>query len=103
LNQFTGQNEKYNIPLDQRIYVLEDIDCQGDLVLDRNLTRIRTNKKDISGSEKMDMSFLLNLLDGVLETPGRIIIMTSNYPDLLDKALIRPGRIDIISKFQKLL
>ena len=100
LNQFTGQNEKYNIPLDQRIYVLEDIDCQGDLVLDRNLTRIRTNKKDISGSEKMDMSFLLNLLDGVLETPGRIIIMTSNYPDLLDKALIRPGRIDIISKFQ---
>jgi SpoVK/Ycf46/Vps4 family AAA+-type ATPase len=35
------------------------------------------------------------LLDGVLETPGRIIIMTSNHPEKLDKALIRPGRIDI--------
>jgi len=47
------------------------------------------------------MSFLLNLLDGILETPGRIIIMTSNYPELLDKALIRPGRIDIISVFDR--
>jgi hypothetical protein len=45
--------------------------------------------------EKLNLSFLLNLLDGVLETPGRIIIMTSNHPEKLDKALIRPGRIDI--------
>ena len=41
------------------------------------------------------MSFLLNLLDGILETPGRILIITSNYPDRLDDALIRPGRIDL--------
>lgn len=136
LNPFTRQNEKYNIPLDQRIYVLEDIDCQGDVVLDRGLTQMQADPQPFdsggpgfgsgsgitagfgsmlqsaapavpppppanSNSDKMDMSFLLNLLDGVLETPGRIIIMTSNYPDLLDKALIRPGRIDIISKFKK--
>ncbi len=54
-----------------------------------------------SPDDRMDLSFLLNLLDGVLETPGRIIIMTSNYPERLDKALVRPGRIDIISKFTK--
>jgi SpoVK/Ycf46/Vps4 family AAA+-type ATPase len=41
----------------------------------------------------------LNLLDGVLETPGRILIITSNYPDKLDKALVRPGRIDVRIKF----
>ena len=46
--------------------------------------------------EKLNLSFLLNILDGVLETPGRIMIMTSNYPERLDKALIRPGRIDIM-------
>ena len=33
LNTSTGQTEKYSIPLDQRIYVLEDIDCQSDLVM----------------------------------------------------------------------
>lgn len=30
-----------------------------------------------------------------METPGRILIMTSNYPEKLDKALIRQGRVDI--------
>lgn len=37
---------------------------------------------------------LLNVLDGVVDTPGRIVIMTTNQVDVLDPALIRPGRID---------
>ena len=45
--------------------------------------------------EQLNLSFLLNLLDGVLETPGRILIITTNHPERLDKALIRPGRVDI--------
>ena len=36
LNQNTGQTETYSIPLDQRIYVLEDVDCQSDIVRDRS-------------------------------------------------------------------
>lgn len=52
-------------------------------------------------SEKLDLGTLLNLLDGILETPGRIMIMTSNHPETLDPALIRPGRIDLIIKFDK--
>ena len=129
LNTSTGQTEKYSIPLDQRIYVLEDIDCQSDLVMERSLKKpvevkdeqqqpqqnttalnsVKTNpnKPDTYnnpttiGSEKLDLSFLLNILDGVLEIPGRIVIMTSNYIDKLDHALIRPGRIDIIANFKK--
>jgi len=54
----------------------------------------KDDKKEESKDE-LTLSFLLNLLDGVLETPGRIVIMTSNYPNRLDKALVRPGRIDI--------
>uniref|UniRef100_A0A6C0IDC5 AAA+ ATPase domain-containing protein n=1 Tax=viral metagenome TaxID=1070528 RepID=A0A6C0IDC5_9ZZZZ len=112
INPILGQTETYCIPLDQRIYVLEDVDCQNDIVMERTLKinqpepimgsddlNKEPNKKS-EDSNKVDLSFLLNLLDGVLENPGRIVIMTSNHPDTLDSALIRPGRIDVIAKFR---
>ena len=112
MNPMTGQAETYCIPLDQRIYVLEDVDCQSDIVMERALKNENKNndKEDrdtdktvlehYEDKHKVDLSFLLNLLDGVLENPGRIVIMTSNFPDMLDSALIRPGRIDVIAKFR---
>jgi ATP-dependent 26S proteasome regulatory subunit len=109
INPILGQTETYCIPLDQRIYVLEDVDCQSDIVMERTLKMNQPepimssddlNKEPIVNSNKVDLSFLLNLLDGVLENPGRIVIMTSNHPDTLDSALIRPGRIDVIAKFR---
>lgn len=99
-NPHTMQQEKYCIPLNQRIYVLEDVDCQGNITHDRSFNLTGSSSSEID-PHKVDLSFLLNLLDGVLETPGRIVIMTSNFPEILDKALIRPGRIDIISEFKK--
>jgi hypothetical protein len=45
--------------------------------------------------EQLTLSHVLNLLDGILETPGRILIMTSNHPEALDPALVRPGRMDV--------
>jgi chaperone BCS1 len=47
------------------------------------------------------LSFFLNILDGLNECPGRIIIMATNKPEQLDKALIRPGRIDYNIHFTK--
>ena len=44
--------------------------------------------------DTLNLSGLLNVLDGVVDTPGRILIMTTNHPEKLDPALIRPGRID---------
>jgi len=41
------------------------------------------------------------MLDGIHECSGRILIMTTNKLDVLDKALIRPGRIDIKINFKK--
>jgi hypothetical protein len=52
-------------------------------------------KKHDEHPEKLTLSDILNIFDGVLETPGRIIIATSNHPYVLDPALVRPGRIDI--------
>ena len=119
INPSTNKTETYYIPLNQRIYVLEDIDCQDKIVVKRelkeDLLKGHNNSNDrkplqqpltqqpspIGIAEKIDLSFLLNLLDGILESPGRIVIMTSNHPEKLDHALIRPGRIDIIANFKK--
>ena len=44
VNTFTGMFESYSIPIEQRIYVLEDVDCQGDLVKDRSSNDLVENK-----------------------------------------------------------
>ena len=110
------------IPQNKRILLFEDIDAMGDLVKDRDLPKDSVNieqitecvnqalskkmrrgsrksfdENDISeepNTEHNNLSYFLNIIDGLHECPGRIIIMTTNKPEYLDKALIRPGRID---------
>merc|ERR1712232_78656 len=47
-----------------------------------------------SKKDQLNLAGILNVLDGVVDTPGRTLIMTTNHPEQLDPALIRPGRID---------
>ncbi|CAE7244709.1 unnamed protein product [Symbiodinium pilosum] len=49
---------------------------------------------EIIGNDQLNLAGILNTLDGVVDTPGRLLVMTSNHPEKLDPALIRPGRID---------
>jgi chaperone BCS1 len=67
------------------IVLMEDIDSVG---VDRETDDDDKKKK------KLTLSCLLNNIDGVTAGSGRILIMTSNHPDKLDPALIRPGRVD---------
>ena len=60
-----------------------------------------TSTSTSTSNSNNNLSYLLNMFDGINECSGRIIIMTSNKPEVLDKALIRPGRIDIKLNFQK--
>jgi chaperone BCS1 len=92
------------------MYVIEDIDAMGDVVLRRELKKPVVKKEvkmDEFGNIKeeeenpIDLSFLLNLLDGTLESSGRIIAISTNFPERIDSALIRPGRIDMIVHFKK--
>merc|ERR1712224_561737 len=53
-----------------------------------------TNKSD----DVLNLAGVLNVLDGVVDSPGRIVIMTTNHPEKLDPALIRPGRINFAMK-----
>ncbi len=91
-----GVRQMYRSPVSQRVYVIEDIDCLTDVVYQRTEeSRVETN------GDAITLSFLLNLLDGVLETPGRILIITTNHPEKLDRALVRPGRIDVNIEFKE--
>jgi hypothetical protein len=45
---------------------------------------------------------VLELLDGVVEMHGRMIIMTSNYPSRIDPALLRPGRMDMVVEIKNM-
>merc|ERR1711915_842273 len=128
LNIFYNVRMNYkDIPLNQRLYVLEDIDAadlkevvgeRGDKENNKTEDNISTKEdKEDSGidmnllnmlkgssawdkkTSRLTLASLLEVLDGVMEMDGRMLIITTNYPEKLDKALIRPGRVDMKVKF----
>ena len=58
------------------------------------LESVQKNNKD-KDKQGITLSGLLNAIDGVASHEGRVLVMTTNCPDMLDDALIRPGRIDM--------
>jgi DNA replication protein DnaC len=124
---YNRNNDVGSINFDNKIIVIEDIDCIGDIILDRSK---KQKKGDVNISSRSNIKFgdilqsivevndstngitakplstlteednitlddILNLWDGINETSGRILIISSNHYDQLDPALVRPGRIDI--------
>jgi len=72
-----------NVPQNSLV-LIEDVDCDFH---QREATEDKENKLTFSG--------LLNALDGVAASEGTILFMTSNFPERLDPALVRPGRCDM--------
>jgi len=46
-------------------------------------------------NDKLDLQYLLTKLDGLESASDRLIIATTNHPDRIDPALLRPGRFGI--------
>ena len=120
-------SEKINdrkIPYDKRLYIFPDFDCQSDItnerttdtihedkdemkkdnviIINQNKTQNLLEKLEKNEKDKMNLSKLLNILDGIPERTGQIMIFNTNHPEHLDKALLRPGRMDLIFKFDKI-
>ena len=74
-----------NIP-ERTILLLEDIDAAFNS---------RTQSTDKGYQSGVTFSGLLNALDGVASAEEVITFMTTNHPERLDPALLRPGRIDM--------
>ena len=83
------------------IILLEDIDAAfvsreiNDQLESAESEKRKMNESAYQGLNRLTFSGLLNAIDGVTSTEGRIVFMTTNYMDRLDPALIRPGRVDL--------
>lgn len=67
------------------IILVEDIDA---IFLERH------KAEDVQS--RITFSGLLNIIDGVAAQQGRMFFFTTNHLELLDAALIRPGRVDVL-------
>jgi hypothetical protein len=156
LNKATNIVETFILPINQRVYIIDDIDCMSDIVKKREyksnldeggnetrvpvmqgsekLMKMKAKLRDLENKfsamdkkgewsnelyeeklvlgeqigkleedaeqaannpDKITLDALLNTFDGSYEVPGRILCITTNYVNIIDDALIRPGRIDL--------
>ncbi|XP_023330537.1 mitochondrial chaperone BCS1 isoform X2 [Eurytemora carolleeae] len=72
------------------ILLLEDIDAA--FISRENSNNVNTAH---GGLSQVTLTGLLNGLDGAVSSEGRLTFLTTNYPNRLDPALCRPGRIDL--------
>ncbi|KAL6230120.1 hypothetical protein BDW75DRAFT_223426 [Aspergillus navahoensis] len=103
----------------QCVVLLEDIDAAGMTLKRANIDSTMTDATDTTATfdatkkrmkpgtpvaasppGPISLSALLNAIDGVSSQEGRILIMTTNSPQDLDPALIRPGRVDMHIRFE---
>ena len=75
---------------ERTIVLLEDVDSA---FLNR-----RKRDSDGYGGPTVTFSGLLNALDGLSAVEERIAFLTTNHIELLDPALIRPGRVDMMMR-----
>src|ERR1019366_2039604 len=84
------------------VILFEDIDCMssgkaraapGDWASTKSPTS-GDDKDAISAIMRVTLSGLLNVLDGFSAPENVLFVMTTNRFEVLDRALLRPGRID---------
>ena len=87
----------FSIIPERCIMLLEDVDTAflGREQSKEQGYRYRRARLICSFQSSITLSGFLNALDGVVASEERIVFMTTNHPEKLDPALIRPGRVDV--------
>jgi mitochondrial chaperone BCS1 len=103
LTEFNDRTLKYamgDVP-EHSVILFEDIDCMRTGKArpeSSNWTELPTPAGTEKGSEPdglgVTLSGLLNVLDGLNAPESVLFVMTTNRIEVLDRALLRPGRID---------
>ena len=103
-NIVTNRTFQKDIPKDTH-KIDELAECLKTVIKSSSADEESATKKKITKTADMDLSLgeLLNVIDGMVEMPGRMMIMTSNHPEMLDPAILRHGRIDLQINFKNLM
>lgn len=80
---------------DDIILLIEDIDSDSALHKREGGKSIKKKR----GYSLLNLSEILNALDGIITIHGRILIATTNHIEKLDEALLRNGRFDLRQEF----
>lgn len=75
------------------IYIFEELDCVLDKLKQRELSTTIEVSKDDKDNSTFHLGDMLEMMDGILQFPNRIMIFSTNYIDKLDDAFLRPGRL----------
>ena len=85
------------------ILVFEDVDCMtAKRIGESDKDKEKEKEEDDNRNKKsVSLSAFLNALDGIVVSEGLVVIMTTNYPEKLDPALIRQERVHLHCKLEK--
>ena len=100
LSSITGKSLIDALAHSDKLIVFEDVDAisaantrkEQAKTSESNSSEVKSTAEDIF--ETITLSELLNAIDGSVTGQNLIFIFTTNHPEKLDPALMRPGRID---------
>ena len=98
------------VPHDRRLYYIPEVDTQmSDMLKTRKTVTTTTTTPTTpvvatapAEDNRPTLGEILNVLDGVPERHGHILVLDTNHLNTLDPALIRPGRVDRILSWKRL-
>ena len=92
MDMSTGVARAVRVPQDRRLYVVEEADKAGGVLL-KGTPRAKVHDSQVS------LRDVLDVLDGGMETPGRVLVMTANDPARLAPVVCRAGRVNAVVEF----
>ena len=103
-----------HIPHDKRLYYIPEVDTQLLEVAKKREKKVepaaaaavlaaseKQKEKETEPKPSITLGDILNVLDGIPERNGHILVLDTNRLEELDPALIRPGRVDRVIEWKK--